>query len=350
MTNPLRFLALGSLWLLLPACSSCGPGPAPVADAGVDAGEPVDSGELVDAGEVPDSGAAPTRLRIINGSTGDLWIFYQIGSGGGALSSPVAHQVMLAAGAHIDYPIPDIGLAATRFWPGFNCDATGNNCQVGQSGGPPADGFTCPAYNCAPPVDTKWEGTFGCLPSVPVADCQINPSSPTMAVLPQTDSWDTSLVDGFTMPFRVEVVGTCPGGPTAGTIDCSTLATSLCPTAEDLSTGNMYPALASENMLVVNPMDGTTGGCYADCSRLTMTQWQSTGTYMPGDPEAQMYCCPTPPISPDMCRAGPVASTAYTDLVHTHCPQTYAYSYDDGSGLFNCPAGVHYEVTFYAPM
>jgi hypothetical protein len=46
---------------------------------------------------------------------------------------------------------------------------------------------------------------------------------------------------------------------------------------------------------------------------------------------------------------GPVASTGYTDLVHTQCPQTYAYAYDDGSGLFSCPAGVRYEVTFYAP-
>jgi hypothetical protein len=182
-----------------------------------------------------------------------------------------------------------------------------------------------------------------------VADCQINPSSPTMAVLPPTDSWDTSLVDGFTVPFRVEVIGACPGGPMMNTIDCSTLATSMCPTSEDLSTGGMFPALMSESMLVVNPDDGTTGGCYSDCGRLTYSQWQ-TATFMPSDPEAQMYCCPTPPISPDMCRAGPVAATGYTDLIHTLCPQTYAYSYDDGSGLFNCPAGVRYEVTFYAPL
>ena len=318
MTSRLSSVLLGLVFLL----SACPP-PAP-----------------------PTPAPAPARLRIVNGSAEMLWIFYQIGSGGGSM--PTAHQLELAAGAHVDYPIPDEGLAATRFWAGYNCDATGNNCQVGQSGGPASEGFTCPSYNCAPPVDTKWEGTFGCLSSVPTGDCQINPSSPTMDPLPATDSWDTSLVDGFTMPFKVSVIGTCPGGPTDNTIDCSMLATSMCPTGEDLSTDGMYPALASESMLVINPNDGTTGGCYADCSRLTMSQWQMS-TYAPADPEAQMYCCPTPPISPDACRMGPVASTGYTDLVHTQCPQTYAYSYDDGSGLFNCPAGVRYEVTFYAP-
>lgn len=60
--------------------------------------------------------AAPpvaTRMRVVNGSTAPLWIFYQIGSGGGSLPTP--HQVQLAAGAHVDYPIPAAGLAATRF-------------------------------------------------------------------------------------------------------------------------------------------------------------------------------------------------------------------------------------------
>jgi len=314
--------------LLLVLFPSCGPRP-PDSDAGP-----------------PDSGPPElTRLRIINGSTGTLWIFYQIGSGGGSMST--AHQVQLAAGGHIDYPIPDEGLAATRFWAGSGCDDTGNNCAIGQSGGPTSEGFNCPTYGCAPPVDSKFEGTFGCLPSVPTADCQINPSSPTSAPLPTTDSWDTSMVDGFTLPFRVDVIGDCPGGPTSNAIDCSMLPMSMCPTAEDLSTGGMFPALAAEDMDVTNPSTMAIAGCYADCARLTFSQWGGL-SYAPASPEAQMYCCPTPPISPDACRTGPVASTGYTDLVHRTCPQVYAYSYDDGTGLFSCPAGVRYEVTFYA--
>lgn len=258
------------------------------------------------------------------------------------------HQTLLAGHGHYDYPIPSRGIAGLRFWPGYGCDASGNNCQIGQSGGPSSQGFSCPSYGCAPPIDSKFEGTFGCLPSVPAAQCQINPSSPTHDPLPRADGWDTSMVDGFTLPFRVRVIGTCPGGPTNNTIDCSSLPMSQCPTAENLSTGGTYPDLAAESMLLTNPSTSSSGGCYADCSRLTMSQWSGL-SYLPSSGQAQMYCCPTPPIQPAACRLGPVASTAYTQLVHLTCPQVYAYSYDDGTGLFSCPAGVQYEVTFYAP-
>lgn len=291
-----------------------------------------------------DAGPAQARLRIKNGSAGILWIFYQVGAGGGSL--PTAHQVKLAAGGHVDYPIPDKGLAATRFWAGSGCDDTGNNCVIGQSGGPVSEGFTCPPQGCAPPVDTKWEGTFGCLPGV--TDCQVNPSSPTMAPLPATDSWDTSLVDGFTVPFKVEVIGACPGGPIANKIDCSTLPLSMCPATENLSTGGMFPALGAVNMTVTNPGPMMPAGCYSDCAALTFSQWGGM-SFSPGSAEAQVYCCPTPPVSPSTCRMGFVTDTGYTDLVHATCPQVYAYAYDDGTGLFNCPAGVRYEVTFYAP-
>lgn len=290
--------------------------------------------------------SAPPRLRVINGSQGTLWIFYQIGSGGGSL--PTAHQIRLAAGAHVDYPIPAAGLAATRFWAGSGCDATGNNCVIGQSGGPASQGFSCPGYGCAPPVDSKFEGTFGCLPSVPASRCQINPSSPTRAPLPRADSWDTSMVDGFTLPFTVRVIGNCPGGPRNNTIDCSSVAMSACPAAENLSTNGQFPALASVNMLLTNPQNAARAGCYSDCGRLTFSQWNGM-SYAPQSPQAQMYCCPTPPIQPGACRVGPVASTSYTQLVHRTCPQVYAYGYDDGTGLFSCPAGVRYEVTFFAP-
>ena len=31
------------------------------------------------------------------------------------------------------------------------------------------------------------------------------------------------------------------------------------------------------------------------------------------------------------------------------CPGVYAYAYDDGMGLAQCPAGTVYDVTFYCP-
>ena len=322
-----------TLPLLAILCLSCAPHPPPRPTPAPPA-------------PTTDAAPAPTRLRVLNGSAGPLWIFYQIGLGGGLLATP--HQLQLAAGAHVDYPIPAAGLAATRFWAGSGCDATGNNCVVGQSGGPASQGFTCPAAGCAPPVDSKFEGTFGCLPSVPLAQCRPNPSSPTHDPLPRTDSWDTSMVDGFTMPFRVRVVGACPGGPAGGAIDCAAVAMGLCPTAEDLSTGGAFPALASSNLRVLTPQSVLVAGCYSDCGRLTFAQWGGL-SYAPSAPQAQAYCCPTPPVTPGACRTGPVARTGYTGLVHRTCPQVYAYGYDDGTGLFSCPAGVRYEVTFYAP-
>ena len=312
----------------------------------------------------PDASSQTTRLRIKNGCDQPIWIFYLVGAGGGTLDAK--NQKKLAKkGDFIDYNIPDQGLAGTRFWPGVACDETGNNCTIGQSGGPPSAGFTCPAnIGCAPPVDSKFEGTFGCLATVPSSQCQGNPSSnPPGQPLPQTDGWDTSMVDGYTLPYRVDVTpvnGDCSNGPKNNAIDCSGLRLNQCPNNENLSTNNQYPALASENLVLRYPRSTGSSvavapvGCYSPCSKLTSGQWQSipdppfTGTtYQPADPQAQYYCCPT--ISPEACSSGPVASTSYVKLIHTHCPQTYAYAYDDTNGNFTCPAGTKYEVTFYCP-
>ncbi len=309
----------------------------------------------------------PTRLRIRNGCEQPIWIFYQVGFEGGTLNAK--NQKKLAKkGDYIDYDIPAQGLAGTRFWPGMQCDSSGNNCRIGQSGGPVSAGFTCPAnIGCAPPVDSKFEGTFGCLATVPTSKCQINPSStPPGQPLPQTDGWDTSMVDGYTLPYRVVVKpvnGSCSNGPQNNIIDCAGLHLTQCPADENLSTNNQFPNLASENMRLFYPPASSAPaaipapvGCYSPCSKLTSGQWQSipnppfTGTtYAPAAAQAQDYCCPTPPISPAACSGGPVASTSYVKLIHTRCPQTYAYAYDDANGNFTCPAGTKYEVTFYCP-
>lgn len=296
----------------------------------------------------PGTSSQPTRLRIVNGCSQPLWIFYQSGFQGGTMTAP--HQQQLAANAHYDYPIPDQGIAGTRFWPGYGCDATGNNCSIGQSGGPASQGFTCPAWGCAPPIDSKFEGTFGCLASVDAGSCLPNPSDPQHRPLPATDGWDTSMVDGFTLPYRVKVSGQCGRGPLNNTIDCTNLPMSVCPTTENISTNGAYPALASVNLRMTAPGDAGVqqAGCYSDCSRLTMNQWNGMN-YGPGSPQAVSYCCPTPPMSPAQCRLGPVATGGYTALVHRYCPQVYAYAYDDGTGNWTCNAGTKYEVTFYCP-
>lgn len=203
-------------------------------------------------------------------------------------------------------------------------------------------------------VDSKFEGTFGCLPSVPKANCQNNPSANPAAPLPQFDGWDTSMVDGFTLPYRVDVKGNCPGGPQGNAIDCSTISFSDCPTSEDLSTNGQFPALKGQDLSFDYPKTTKTAGCYSPCSKLTIGQWQSIPnppfsgkTYAPSDPQALMYCCPGDMV--DACRQGPIVNTGYVKLIHDKCKQTYAYSYDDLTGNFSCPAGTQYEVTFFCP-
>lgn len=351
MSHARRCLVFLSL-VFFTACGGSGGG-----SGDGDLGAPAPGGPPVGSDGASDQTA---RLRIVNGCSAPLWVFYEIGFNGGSMGTPTPpHQQKLAnAGDFVDFPIPDKGLAATRFWPGYGCDATGNNCEVGQSGGPAGDGFTCPANGCAPPVDSKFEGTFGCLSGT--ADCQANPSG--SGVLSGNDYWDTSNVDGYTLPYKVEVLDSCPGGPANGTIDCSGLQLSDCPVSENLSTGGAYSALSSENLQLTNPAtpESPVVGCYSPCTKLTFSNWGNAPVYSPSAPEAEYYCCPTPPVSAESCRAGwpanpptqtagSVSASKYVQLIHAKCPQVYGYAYDDGNGLWSCAAGTRYRVTFYCP-
>lgn len=303
------------------------PPPPPVAKDLIDAA----AGSAGSAG----SSASSVRLRIINGCASDaIWI------ANFAFQAPFFPQdIKVAAGAAHDFQIPDAGLAATRFWPKWGCGESGTACKIGESGGP---GESCGPDGCAPPVDSKFEATFGCMRGVKEHDCAVNPSLPSEH-LDATDWWDVSQVDGWTLPYKVALHGDCPGAPSS--IDCSDLALSACPTAEDLG----LPT-GPESLKLADPKGGDQPvGCYAPCSKLTFSQWGQGHGYTAESAEAQDYCCPTPPISPQQCAAGPVEKTKYVEAVHKLCPKVYAYSYDDGVGLAKCPSGVRYDVTFFCP-
>jgi len=277
-----------------------------------------------------------------------MWIFSQVGANGGTLNAP--NQVLLQPGQSVTYPIPNSGLAATRFWPGLRCNDQGGDCEIGQSGGPSSEGFTCPqTIGCAPAVDSKFEATFGCSLS-DTTQCLNNPSGP--GKLGPNDYWDTSMVDGYTLPYTVQVVGSCPAGPTNNFIDCSGLQIANCPVNIDLRSPNGTEAsLASVNLVLYHPITNNTVGCYSPCAKLTDAQWAPAGwtVYSPSAGEAEWFCCPTPPISSPECRSGPGGNNQYVSLIHTNCPQTYAYGYDDNVGNWNCPATVTYNVVFYCP-
>lgn len=277
------------------------------------------------------------RLTVKSACSTPIWIFHTVGEGGGTLNAnnPIK---LKNSGDSYSFDIPDKGLAGTRFWPGAQCDSSGANCKIGQSGGP---GLPCSTEGCAPPVDSKFEGTFGCLPSVATKDCQKNPSSPDgKQPLPRTDSWDTSMVDGFTLPYKVTVQGSCSNGPTNNTIDCSDLAFSQCPRKEVINK-------KTTNLNLGYPESTEIVGCYSPCSKLTMNNWGNSPTYTPTSKEAKYYCCGG--ITPQECRSGVGAKSQYVKNIHKYCPQTYAYAYDDGTGLFGCPAAksTNYTVTFY---
>jgi len=206
-------------------------------------------------------------------------------------------------------------------------------------------GLYCSSQGCAPPIDTKFEASFACL----------NP--PCEGSIPDVDWADMSLVDGYTLPYTLQVKtpdgSPCNGnnGPVSSSIDCTQLDLRKCPTTENLSQGLSLTTqtLNPVNLNVKNPVQGALAGCFAPCSKLTSQQWNPLGTYTPGDPQAILYCCPGP-ITAGQCSAGPVARSDYVQLIHEMCPGVYGYSYDDGNGLFTCTAGSHFTITFFDPV
>merc|ERR1711988_2055367 len=82
----------------------------------------------------------------------------------------------------------------------------------------------------------------------------------------------------------------------------------------------------------------------------TTSNWNNPfGTHSPPDDIANPYCCPTPPVSSEECRAGPADSMEYTQLIHAQCPNVYGYAYDDAVGLQTCPGDTVYTWTLFCP-
>jgi len=290
-------------------------------------------------------GGIPTQtalFRIINSCSYAIWVQHTNDP------SAINETAKLETGGYVDYNIPNAGRASDRFWAKKGCDANGDNCEIGQSSNP------CPAANaagCAPPVDSKLEATWGCL-LANASQCAVNPSDTTQRL---TDTYfNTSAVDGYTLPYTVAVSGNTitDAGQPCQNIDCSVMDLSKCPTDENLSqgqTGN-YPQYANEDLRVKVAGLDTVLGCYSPCKKLNYasnTGFNGEGLTPDTRDEVVMYCCPTPPISADACRAGPVVNTQYVAAVHNMCTGgVYAYAYDDILGLHHCSASTMITMTF----
>jgi hypothetical protein len=206
-------------------------------------------------------------------------------------------SILVETGGSYMFNIPDGGWAG-RFWPKIKCNQNGEECEFGQSSPP------CPPQGCQPPADTKVEFNF--------------PPQP-----PTTDSWyDISLVDGYSLPMKIE-----PRGINQGACITTNCAMSLdaCPKDEASGLGDL--SVMSNGRIVA---------CLAPCKK-----WNYPPPYGFGRPELDapgvFMCCPTPPIQPHECSSGPVIETQYVKSIHANCPTAYSYAYDDEAGLHNCP-------------
>lgn len=272
-------------------------------------------------------------LTIKNECAETIWIQQQ--------NMPGAAVVKLGRKAVTTYSVPLAGLASTRLWVKLGCDGNGQNCAIGQSSPP------CPPTGCTPPIDSMIEATWGC--DLPEAQCGTTPQGKT---LKGPTWWNSSEVGGYTLPYSIEPAPN--GGPGCVPVNCNELTQTMCPKDEDLSSSGKYPDLKSVDLNVYGPkVDGgpaPTIGCYSPCQALTQVGFAGKGYQPPSDPHAALYCCPTPPVSPDACRAGPVVKTKYVQAVHGMCHKTsYAFAYDDGVGLHTCTPSTKLTMTFCPP-
>merc|ERR1719336_1938051 len=106
-----------------------------------------------------------------------LWIAHIVFNSVG----PDPQDVEIAPGKSVQFHTSVHGgdLSATRFWPKMGCNALGGNCSIGGSGGPGercvirAPGKPDDYSHCEPPVDSKFEATFGAPGAMDVVDMSL---------------------------------------------------------------------------------------------------------------------------------------------------------------------------------
>ncbi|XP_077244687.1 thaumatin-like protein 1b [Tasmannia lanceolata] len=223
------------------------------------------------------SGAYCATFTFTNKCTYTVWA----GTLSGSSSTPLAQtgfQLDQGTSTSLDAPAGWSG----RFWGRTGCStSTGTfKCVTGDCG---TGTIACPGAGAAPPA-TLVEFTLG-------KDGG-------------QDFYDTSLVDGYNLPFSV--------APQGGTGNCSP---SGCPA--DVN------AVCPSELRVTGP-DGSTVGCKSACEAF-------------GAPQ---YCCTGDYGSPATCKP-----TNYSTIFKNACPLAYSYAYDDASSTFTC-TGANYALTF----
>lgn len=214
----------------------------------------------------------------------------------------------LCPGASRNFQTPD-DLSTATYWAKMRCNRHGQQCELGEGD--------------SPGQDTKFTASFG--------------SS-------GRDRVDLSLIDGWTLPFKLETSLQCNSSEkerkVAQVIDCSGITLDACPSAEDIGLANN----TTVDLKVLHPKTGVAVGCYSPCSKLTSSNWGSKALPQ----QVRQYCCPTTETA-SSCRAGPVKDTKFVQAVHDKCPGVRSYPHGDGVGPLSCPKETVYTLTFYCP-
>lgn len=308
------------------------------------------------------TGNQPTRFRVTNQCAEDIWVQQDFKS----YTDKNQIVVKIPSNSSHDYQIPSSGLPATRFWAKSGCNEHGYNCKVGESTAvPEAEANKWQSAPYAPDINSKFEATWGCISG----QCIENPSSPGNAIGSET-WWNGSAVDGYTFPYEVVVknhnnscrdlhsgrIVSAPG------VYCGDLKPESCPTSANLSTEGKFNQINGKDVTKVNLQwkdnNGKAIGCFSPCAKLTTAQGnyysENSGGWKyflngvePEDPEAQMYCCPTPPVSNQECIDGPASRSEYSKSVSVdQACNSYTYAYDDAQGLARCGGNTQFELVF----
>lgn len=302
---------------------------------------------FVDTAYSDTANTAP-NLIIENNCAFDLWI--QQDSKHSVPNSPDLVFLKKTNGSYT-YNIPKAGLSSTRFWPKKNCDSKGINCQIGNSAIVPSLAkYYKKGFMFAPPIDSKFEATWGCYPG---EKCNINPANNKS--LTNVTWWDGSVVDGYTLPYAILIsdkTGNFSSNPVNNVkVYCGNLDPNACPTTSDLSSDGANKIVNKINLTNVDltwSKNKKPIGCFSPCSKLTTAQGLATvlGVTGPDSKVAVNYCCPTPPISSSQCSNGPAATNSYTVAVKQQRCNSYTYAYDDAASLGVVPVTTKFKVVF----
>jgi hypothetical protein len=315
------------------------------------------------------------RMKVVNNSSDTMWM---IETPPGGSKPTVAAQwdwwknnygekLRLAKGSTINFCVPDKGAPGGNFRFYTGCDANGNNCIVGSPAGDLSG------------VNTLFEPTFGCSPSLDTTKCAFNPSAdavkhphckdnPNMAncgAIGPGDNFDISAVDGYTVPMLLQAVGT---NCNRATTDASMLDLGSCPSE---TKDTLYSTLAAQEAVIlkgVSLLTKNTRGlraCASPCKWFSSTTLGSPKNPVRTPPDgcnsASYYCCGgkcasgdhrCPGCSGADCLVGPKGNSSYPVDKTNFVRQMYAmgyygytWAYGDSIGDQGCDWGTKITLT-----